>query len=321
MEGSAEVIPHTRVIDSVNLFGADFGRLLRGGVTTVFVAPGSAAVIGSRGAVVHTGGPFGDRVLREAGAIKASMGTDPSWRVAGNRMPWRKRLTFYSRRPTTRMGVSWVFRKAFYDARRLATGLPITGADAASEPALRVLNRVLAGEIPLRIQARQQHDILAACRLADEFGLSFTLEEGTEAHLCLSELKARNVSVVYGPIYVSASGPRAWSREVGRARLHTMKALLEAGIETVLTAHELREEDGLARQAMYAMRYGVAREDVERAVFSGPARLLGLDDQLGTIAAGKRGDIVVWSGEPFAADSRPAVVLIDGRVVFDGRGD
>ena len=108
---------------------------------------------------------------------------------------------------------------------------------------------------------------------------------------------------------------------MGRGRLTTWKGVLGAGIGTVLRAHELREGDGLARQAMYAMRYGVAREDVERSVFSGPARLLGLDDQLGTIAAGKRGDIVVWSGEPFAADSRPAVVLIDGRVVYDGRGD
>ncbi len=318
-EQSSEVIPHTRVIDSVNLRSPDFERLAKGGVTSVFVAPDSAAVIGSQGAVVQTGGPMSSRVVQEVSAVKAAMGTDPSRRGMGNRMPFREMVTFNTRRPTSRMGVTWVFRKAFYDAERFAKGVEVGGADTPSEPALRALNRIRHGEIPLRIQARMQHDITTAIRLTEEFGLRFVLEEATEAYRCLDELKEHDVPVVYGPIYVTAPGYRARSGETNRNRLHTFAALLDAGIETALTAQELREEDGLARQAMYAMRNGLSIEQVLPAVTSTPAKLLGLDDRLGTVATGKQADLVLWSGEPFAATSSPAVVLIGGEVVVDRR--
>ena len=318
-EQVSEVVPHTRVIDGVNLRSPDMGRLLRDGVTTVFVSPESASVISSRGAIVRTGGPIGDRVVRAADAVKASMGTDPSWRGRGNRPPFRNFVSIHTRRPTTRMGVTWVFRKALYDTARQRQGLPIVGADAPSARAMGVLDEVLAGKIPLRIQARTQHDITSALRLASEFSLPFVLEEATEAHLMLDELVASKTPVIYGPIYVSPTGYRASSRETGRARLHTFKALLDAGIDTALTAHELRDEDGLARQAMYAMRYGLSLADVTRAVTQVPARMLGLDDELGTVESGKRADLVVWSGKPFEATSSPAVVLMGGEVVVDRR--
>jgi len=318
-EESSEVIPHTRVIDSVNLRSPDFARLAKGGVTSVFVAPDSAAVISSQGAVVQTGGPMSSRVVQEASAVKAAMGTDPSWRGMQNGLPFREMVTFNTRRPTTRMGVTWVFRKAFYDADRYTKGLATSGADVPSEPALHALNRIRKGEIPLRIQARMQHDITAAIRLTQEFGLSFVLEEATEAYRCLDELKAHHVPVVYGPIYMTAPGYRAGSSETDRNRLYTFAALLNAGIETALTAQELRDEDGLARQAMYALRSGLSLEHVLPTVTSTPAKLLGLDDRLGTVATGKQADLVLWNGEPFAATSSPAVVVIGGEIVVDRR--
>ncbi len=318
-EQSSEVIPHTCVIDSVNLRSPDFGRLAAGGVTTVFVAPDSAAVIGSRGAVVQTAGATSDRVIREAGAVKASMGTDPSWRGMSNNMPFRQFVSFNTRRPTTRMGVTWVFRKAFHDAQRWKKGEPRGGADTACDSALKVIDGVRRGEIPLRIQARMQHDIMAALRLTEEFGLSFVLEEATEAYRCLDEIVARHVPVIFGPIYVSAPGHRAHAAETHRNRLHTFLALLNAGVETALTAQELRDEDGLARQAMYAMRNGATLEQVLPTVTQMPAKLLGLDNRLGTVAAKKQADLVLWSGEPFGATSKPVVVMIRGEVVVDRR--
>ena len=318
-EDSSEVIPHTRVIDSVDLRAKDFDRLLRGGVTTVFLAPDSAAVISSQGAIVRTGGSIDRRILRETDAVKATIGTEPSWRGRGNRRPWRQDVTFKTRRPTTRMGVGWVFRKAMYDTRGDALGIPPHGADTPSQAAMKTLRKVLNGEIPLRIQARQRHDISTACRLAEEFSIPFVLEEATEAHHCIEELKRGRVPVIYGPIYINAPGHRAWSTEVAGARLHTMKALLDAGIDTALTAHELRDEDGLARQAMYAIRFGVEPQEVLKAVTATPARILGVGDELGTLEPGKRADVVVWSGRPFEATSMPVVVLIDGEIVLDRR--
>lgn len=318
-EASSEVIPEMRVIDSVNLRSRDFDRLMRGGVTTVYTSPSSAAVIGAQGAIVRTGGAFADRIVRETYAVKAAMGVDPSRRGRGNSMPSRRSVTFHTRRPGTRMGVAWVFRKALHDTKRGIAGLDVYGADAPGEASREVLARVLAGEVPLRIQARAQHDILAAIRLTEEFGLSFTLEEGTDAYRCIDELEATGTPVVFGPIYVTPVGWRAFGGEVRNARVHTLRVLIDAGIETALSAHELRDEDGLARQAMYAIRFGVSLDDALAAVTAVPARLLGIDDIVGTLEVGKRADLVIWSGEPFDAVSAPRVVLIGGEVVVDTR--
>jgi len=316
-EQGSEVVPHTRVIDGMDLTCVDFQRLVRGGVTTVHASPDSSSVIGPRAAVLHTAGRRGDRVLRKVGAVKATIGIEPS--VSGTHNH-RGGASIYARRPNSRMGLTWVFRKAFHDAIQRGEGLEPYGADTASPEAGVVLRQVLAGEVPLRIQARLHQDIITALRLAGEFDLDFTLEEATEAYRCIKELKAAEVPVVFGPIYEAPSGFRAVTGEADQSRYSTFAALLNAGIETSLSAGEFREEDGLARQAMYAIRFGASFEDTLKAVTQTPARMLGIDKELGTIEPGKRADLIVWSGRPFAAVSRIVLVMVDGRVVVD-RGE
>lgn len=318
-EQSSEVVPHTNVLDGLNLDSSDFQRLVRGGVTTVYVSPDASAVIGPRGAVVRTVGPANSRVLVPAAAVKATVGSDPSYFGTRNRSPSRYSMSPYTRRPNSRMGLVWVFRKAFYDALRLQQGEVAYGADTASPEALAVIGKILHGKVPLRIQARIQRDILSALRLADEFKLHFTLEEATEAYLCIDEIKAAKVPVIFGPIYAIPTGIRQRSGEGQRSRYCTLRALLDAGIPTALSAQENREEDGLARQAMLAQRFGVTLDDALRSVTQTPARMLGLDDQIGTLEPGKRGDAVVWSGPPFAATSRIVSVLVDGELIVDRR--
>lgn len=316
-EQASEVVPHTRVIDAYNPLSSDFDRLARSGVTTVYMSPDSTAVIGPRGAIVKTGGPLGERVVREADAVKASMGSDPCYRGAFNRTPNRFNVNFHTRRPTTRMGVDWVFRKAFYDAQRVAAGLPVSGADTPPAAAFPILSDVLAGKTPLRIQARMQHDIFSSLRLADEFKLRFILEEATEAYQCLPQLKAAGVPVVYGPIFVSPRGFRAFNGEADDPRLTAPRELRDAGVEFALTANDLRDEDGLVRQGMMAVRYGLSPDEALRAITVVPAKLMGLDDKLGVLKPGAAADLVVWSGEPFEATTRPLLVMINGQVVHE----
>jgi len=316
-EQSSEVVPHIHVVDALDLGSRDFDRLVRGGVTTVYASPDASAVIGARGTIVHTAGPRADRILVPAAAVKATIGSEPSSLGTYNRSPSRYSTSMYVRRPNSRMGLVWVFRKAFYDAVRRRDGLDVYGADTAEPEALDVVLDIREGKVPLRIQARIQQDILAALRLAEEFDLKFTLEEATEAYRSIDELKAASVPVIFGPIYERPSGIRVRSGEGNQSRYYTFRALLEAKIPTALSAQDLREEDGLARQAMYAQRFGVSFDDALRSVTQTPARMLGLDKDLGTLDRGKRADLVLWSGTPFAATSMPQVVLIDGEVVLD----
>lgn len=314
-EAASEVVPHTRVLDAINLRSKDFEWMLSGGVTTAFVSPDGAAVIGPVGAIVRTAGPIRMRVIDADAAVQASISTDTYAFGLGNQQPFGGFVSKRTRRPTTRMGMAWVFRKAMYDAQRHAEGLPIMGSDAPPTPALAALQPVLSGQTPLRILARDNNDIETALRFSAEFGVPFTLVEGTEAFDMLEELKASGVEIISGPISFEPTGLRQRSRDKQRHRFTTIKALFDAGFEPALSAIDLRDEDGLGRQAMYAMRAGLSFEEALRAVTVNPARILGIGDQVGSIEPGKRGDIVVWSGPAFDATSVPSVVISGGRVV------
>ncbi len=319
VESSSEVVPHTYVVDSINFRSPDFDRLVRGGVTTVFAAPDSAAVIGPRGAVVRTAGPIKGRVMQDSGDVLASFGSDSFRFGGGNQSPFGTYVTNRTRRPNSRMGVAWVFRKAFYDAEKHAAGQPVTGADQPPVEAFESLSAIRGGQTPLRIKARLQRDIETAYRLAEEFGLKFTLVEATEAYKCMPAITAHDAPVIFGPIYVDPTGVRAFSEETRESLLSTIKMLVDAGLQPAITAMDLREEDGLARQAMYAMRAGLTFDEALKAVTLTPAKMLGVADEVGSIEVGKRGDVVVWNGEPFGATSRPVAVVMDGKVVYDAR--
>ncbi len=303
-EHGDEVVPHLRVLDAVDLRDPTFARLARRGVTAVFVTSGPGSVVGSRGALLKTAGPR--RVLASAAAIKATIGPESWRRGQSNRGPWG-RVDFATRRPTTRMGAVWVFREAF---ARAAQG-------ALEGPAGDVLRRVLAGEVGLRVQARTRGDIETALRLAAEAGLAPVLEEATEARHLVDLLAARQVRVIYGPLFDEPAGYRARTGEAEDPGLHTPRLLAERGVPFCLTAGDLDGEADLWGQALLAVRYGLAPERALAAVTGDAADLLGgaAAERLGRLAEGRDADLVVWSGPPLAATSRPLAVLISGERV------
>jgi imidazolonepropionase-like amidohydrolase len=317
-EQSSEVVPHTAWIEAIDLGSPDLDRLLREGVTTVLAAPDPSAVIGARSAVVRTAGE--DRVLLREGSVRAVIGSDPYRFGTFNRTPNRGSVTHFSRRPQSRMGVGWIFRKAFHDALLRAAGGEPSGADTASPEASAVVLGLLEGRVPLWVQARTASDIESALRLCGEFGVPFTLVDPVEAYRCLDLLAVARVPVVFGPIYDDPSGLSARSSETRRARLHTLSDLVAAGVPLCLSAQDLREEDGLARQAMLAIRTGIAPERALELVTLSPARIIGIDGEVGSLEAGKRADLVVWSGPPFAATSAVRRVYVDGRLAFERKG-
>ncbi len=316
-EHSSEIVPHLSVLDAVDLGSRDFERLVRQGVTTVFVTPGSGSVIGCRGCVLKTAGPLDKRVVVEKGAVKATMGRDSYSRGAYNRRPYGREVSFMTRRPTTRMGVTAVFQDALYAAAAFAAERSKKGPKAtAPDQATAVLADVLDGKIPFRVQARKDNDIVSAIRLCNEFGLDFVLEEAIEAHRCLPELKARGVPIVFGPVYAYPVGYRSRTREADRSCLNTVGLLQEAGLRVALTASDQSGEGALPHQATFAMRGGLSRAGAIDATTAAPAEILGLEERIGKLEAGFDADLVVWNGEPFAPTSHPIIVVVDGKPVY-----
>ncbi len=316
-EQASECVPEMRVLDTIDLNDPALLRLAREGVTTVYVSPDSSSVIGARGAIVHTAGAAETRVIREAAAVKASIGQEPIYKAVQNRTPSRFGVSHLTRRPTTRMGLVWVLRKSFYDARAVQKGAtpPTRGEGSPSDASLPYLIDILEGDLPFRIQARSQIDILTAIRLSREFDFTFVLEEGTDAHRCIDELRATGVRLIYGPLFDTPTGFRGLTDEVHRFRYSAPRTLMDGGIRFALSAAELEGEAALPMQAGYAMRLGLTREEALAAVTTIPADILGISDVAGTLESG--GDFVVWSGEPFEATTRAEMVFIGGKLVSD----
>lgn len=309
-EGASEVIAHLEVLDAVDFYSDDFRQLAREGVTTVYVTPEAASVIGCQGAAVKTAGSIAGRLLPAFPSIKANVGPESYRRGSRNFQPFGA-PSIYTRRPTTRMGAVWVFRKAFYDALNYRDSGETDGMEE-DERALKVLVSTLEGDVKLRFQARQAHDIYTARRLTDEFGLSFVLEYGLEAHRCLDMLVEQKIPVIFGPIDTDYRGFTRRAGDTGEPCLQSAALLQEHGVPFALTAADLVGESGLARQAGSAIRYGLDPAAALAAVTSVPAELLGLGQRVGSLKPGMDADLVLWTGKPFEDDSGVKQVMVGG---------
>ncbi|MEZ6197371.1 MAG: amidohydrolase family protein [Planctomycetota bacterium] len=318
----SEVVPQYKVADVLDLRSTLMKNLAREGVTSVFVTSSVEAVIGPQGAAVKTGtGPESGRVLDAQGAPRMVMVSGPQF---GNQRPSRpENVSDFTRAPLGPMGSVLVARDAWMKAKgvREARAAKLR---VSPDPATAMLVDVLDGKRALRVVARDLGEINTAIRLSEEFGFRFTLEEAPEAWRALEALKRTKTPVVYGPVRAanvrqdSPFGFGIQSRAKETRRFDSPRMILDAGLPLALTAAGQTGDYGLVRQAMFAMRYGLTREEAVAAVTATPARLMGVAERVGTIAAGKDADLVLWTGEPFEATSRPERVYIDGKAV-EGR--
>jgi imidazolonepropionase-like amidohydrolase len=271
-------------------------------VTTLFLGPGTANVVGGVASVVKTApGPGGAaRVVRAEAALKVSFGYDP---VAGNFPARGIPSSIYARRPTTRMGVLAVLRDAWLLAR-------LAGPDAR-EADLAALARAAAGEIPVRVHARHAEDLRTVLRLREDLGVHPVIEGATEGYLLAARLAEARVACVLGPLSWPVSGRGPESTEPA---LDNAGALHRAGVPLALSAGA--DAAGLRDQAALAVRYGLPREEALRAVTSRAAALAGAGDRAGVLAAGRDGDLVVFDGDPLEPSTRVRLVLVDGEAVF-----
>ncbi|MBL8730068.1 MAG: amidohydrolase family protein [Planctomycetes bacterium] len=311
-EQGEEVTPQVRVLDSLDPEDRSFARARAAGVTTVHVMPGTRNVIGGLGCVVKTfGSDPAAMVLKDAASLRIVMGAEPSM---GNRAIRGGRVdSIYYRRPTTRMGVVWEVRKAFYEAKQ-ALELTLGAAAPPPSPGRDVLARVLRGELTAYTTARSEQDIRTALRIAGEFGYQTVIEEAQDAYLVADQLAAAKVTVLLGaPSAAQVTGPAG--ADGADPRYATARMLADRGIPFVITTGSNAAALDLVREAMFAVRNGVAPAMALDAITVAPARLLGLDDRIGSLAAGKDADFVVWSHDPLDPAAVAVSVHIDGKPV------
>ena len=293
-----------RALDAINPADLAFADALSGGITTVNVNPGSGNPIGGLTVAVHTHGRTVDEmVLRSPSGLKSALGENPK-RV------YSEKKTM----PSTRLGVAAVIRKAFVQAQNYQAQLadPARTAPVARDLTMEALVSVLDGEIPWRQHSHRADDIATAVRIADEFGYRLVIDHGTEAHLIADLLAEKGIPVLIGPLFTSRS-----KVELRNRSLSNPGRLAAAGVEiSIITDHPVVPIAFLILQATLAVKEGLDREVALRAITVHPAKVLGVDDRVGSIEVGKDADLVVWTGDPLDVMQRATEVYIGGRQVY-----
>ncbi len=314
VEQTSEIMPDMRVSDALDLFDEAWMRTAKSGVTTVLANPRDDDVIGGLGIALKTAGKatIAARTLKADAVLRGAIGSQPSSR---NHPAFGSPADIFSRRPTTRMGVEWEWRKAMYDAA--ASRGDKSRVYRGSEHVLEVLD----DKLPLCIQAWTTQDIRTAVFLKEEIEREklgtpkLIIDAAAEAWKEPQLLVRSKAMVVLPPFPLQGRTGEGSFMAAG-----TAKMLSDLGVPIALSSHgAVAAELFLDRQAGMAMRGGLSFDAALAAVTIAPARMIGVDARVGSIAVGKDADLVLWSGVPFELTSRVVGVLVDGRLVLDPR--
>ncbi len=302
LDTSGPIQPELRALDAYDPTEALVAWVLSFGVTTVHVGPSPGAPVAGQTAIFKTNARMvADGLVADAPMVVFVLGTG----IRGN-----------FETPGTRSKEIAMLREALLDAQRYADEM--ADEDEEKRPARDLRNeamaRVLSGEAAALVTAHRAHDILTALRLAQEFGLRLVLDGGAEAPLVLDQLSDARIPVILHPTMARPSG------DAQSASYETAKTLRDAGIEVAIqSGYEayVPKTRVVLFEAAIAAAHGLGVEGALETITLAPARMLGIDDRVGSLAEGKDADLVLFDGDPFEYTSHVCTVIAGGEVAVD----
>ena len=300
VERSDAVQPELRAIDAYNP-REKLVEWARGyGVTTIHTGHAPAALISGQTMIVKTRGNSVDEAVIEPLAMIAAV-IGERGRGSGEKAPG------------TRGKAAAMLRSELLAATQYANKLD--GEDKPDRDLkLEALERVLSREVPLMVTAHRSRDILTAIRIAREFEVDLVLDGVAEAQEVLEQIKASGARVIVHPTMYRAGGEteNISFETPSRLRAAGIEFGLQSGYETYVPRSRL-----VLFEAGLAAANGLSFEDALASITISAARVLGVDDRVGSLEVGKDGDLALYDGDPFEYASHCVGVVIEGEVVSE----
>jgi imidazolonepropionase-like amidohydrolase len=310
-EGTQASSAEVRIGDVINSEDVNMYRQLAGGVTGAQLLHGSANPIGGQSAIIKfRWGSLPEAIKNERadGFIKFALGEN----VKQSNWGPHARIRF----PQTRMGVEQVYEDYFTRAKEYGKALAegkVVRRDLDLEAVLEILNK----ERFISCHSYIQSEITMLMRVAEKYGFRLN----TFTHI-LEGYKVADKMKEHGAGASTFSDWWAYKYEVVDAIPYNANLLNEMGLVVAINSDDAEMGRRLNQEAAKAVKYGGMSElDAWNMVTHNPAKLLHLDEQLGSIKVGKDADVVLWSDNPLSIYAKAEKTFIDGVCLFDRQKD
>lgn len=320
-EGGQSVSAEVRIADNLNPDDINIYRQLSGGVTSSHILHGSANTIGGQTQLIKLRWGLNDDGLKFKnwdGQIKFALGENVkrSSSTQGN-----------TRYPDTRMGVEQVLIDAFtrakdyqkawkeYDANKGKKGF--TGTAPRRDLELDALVEILNNKRFITCHSYVQSEIMGSIEVANKMGYKYN----TFTHI-LEGYKVADKMKEHGANASTFSDWWAYKMEVEDAIPYNAAIMHNVGLNVAINSDDAEMARRLNQEAAKIVKYGgVSEEEALKMVTLNPAKMLHVDDRVGSLKVGKDGDVVVWSDHPLSIYAKSLYTIVDGTVYFDRAKD
>ncbi len=331
---SDQFMPLNDPLNSIYFDDRAFKDAVDFGVLYSCVVPGSGNLIGGRAMIIkHWAENRKDALLKDYG-YKMALGFNP--RSTGS---WR------GKRPNTRMGVYSMLEERFdkllikrekaeleRDKKLSELEKKAKGKDKLSakeiaeekkhiqrnyelsfEPEEVIILELLSGKKTAKIHVHKEDDVLYLIDLVKKYKLKATAD-----HTCdvfhkeiYDELGKAGIPVIFGPI--GGIGPKI---ELAHAYYQNAALLMKSKAEYgLMTDHPVVWTPHLRDSLKFFLINGMKDEEAISLITYRNARLLGIEDVLGTVEKGKVASLIVWDKEPLNLSAFPKMVMAEGNII------
>jgi len=305
-EGAQSNSAEVRIGDIINSEDVNIYRQLAGGVTSSQILHGSANAIGGQSQLIKLRWGKLPEELKFAGAdgfIKFALGENVKQSSSQSSM----------RFPSTRMGVEQVYVDAFTRAREYENALKVKGNNVRRDLELDALVEILNNKRFITCHSYVQSEINMLIHVADSLGFKInTFTHILEGYKVADKMKAHGISAS------TFSDWWAYKMEVQEAIPYNGKIMHNVGITTAFNSDDAEMARRLNQEAGKSVLYGgVPEEDALKLVTLNPARMLHIDNKVGSLKPGKDADVVIWSANPLSIYAKAEKTFVDGIAYWD----
>ena len=305
-EGAQSVTSEVRIADNLNPEDINIYRQLSGGVTTSHILHGSANTIGGQTQLIKLRWGGNDEDLKFKGA-------DPFIKFALGENVKRSSSQQNNRFPDTRMGVEQVLIDAFQRAKDYENDIKAKKPGVRRDLELDALVEIMNKKRFITCHSYVQSEITYTMRVAERFGFNInTFTHILEGYKVADKMKAHGVNAS------TFSDWWAYKMEVVDAIPYNAAIMQKVGLNVAINSDDAEMARRLNQEAGKIVKYGgVTEEEALKMVTLNPAKMLHVDDKVGSIKVGKDADLVLWNNNPLSIYAVAQTTIVDGTIFFD----